>query len=109
MEAPLSRFRQDLLSHPRSVTTEAHTFIFPSGLFVYYNISIMRLSLAVFSNVLFATTIFAAPSGSAEQVPQRQNRRFHAGSGRPISVPANSRANKRANPNHERQTNFQEV
>jgi hypothetical protein len=67
----------------------------------------MRLSLAILSNVLFASTLFAAPSGSAEQVPQRQDRRFHAGSGRPISVPANSRANKRANPNQERQTDFQ--
>ena len=105
-----SRSRQDLLSHLRSVTTQAHTFVFRSGLFVYYNISIMRLSVALLSNVLFATTtIFAAPSGLAEQVLQRQDRRFHVGSGRPISVPANSLASKRANPIHERQTNYQEM
>jgi hypothetical protein len=69
----------------------------------------MRLSVALLSNVLFATTIFAAPSGSAEQVSLRQDPRFHAGSGRPISVPANSLASKRASPIHERQTNYQEM
>jgi hypothetical protein len=94
--ASLSRSRQDLLTPKIGHSSTTHFLIY-SNLSVDFNISIMRLSVALFSNFLFATTILAAPSGSAEQVSQREDRLSNAGFGRRIL------ASKRANPIHERQ------
>jgi hypothetical protein len=57
----------------------------------------MKLSVALFGNVLFATTIFAAPSSLAEQVQGLKERRSSARSALPIAVPVNEVAGKLTN------------
>jgi hypothetical protein len=56
----------------------------------------MRLSIALFSHVLFAATIFAAPSGLAEQVQGLKDRRSKARSALPIPVTVSGVANQPA-------------